>query len=423
MENSDAQQEHGLEDLYNTLQNELAELTTVDSLPGCDVQSDIADTGSKALRNFIAMDAIAVVRSNISGFIFESNQAFCDLLGWTQDEVSTGKIKWTDITPVKYSPEATTAVRQLLTQGKAAPFEKEYVHKDGHLVPVMVVILALDTTGDDWLSFILDLSEQKRAENELQVREAELRHLSESIPQIVWLTDTQSNLIYANHKLYEFSGLTLSETSGSAWQHIIHPQDMERFVDNWKKSTSYSNVYEMEVRYRRADGCYRWFLNRSAPVVNEQKEVLMWIGTSTDIDDQKHQEEELKESELQYRTLADAIPQIVWTADPDGEIDFFNHRWFEYTGLTWSQSVNNGWTLLIHPEDRERYLGAWEQALKTGDTNEEEFRLRRAIGIGAASENRYRWHLARAVAMRNEDGSIQKWFATWTEIEDQKRKK
>ena len=430
MENLDQSQQE-LHERVTTLQNELAGLTSsgvaqVASTETEQSSDEPLDTGSRALRNFIALNAVAVIRSNIDGEIFEANQAFCDLLGHTQEEVRSGLVRWTNITSPQYVSESTSAVRQLVTVGKAAPFEKEYIHKDGHLVPVLVVILSLGTTGDgllsgdDWLVFILDLSKQKMAERLLKFSEAEFRHLTESIPQIVWVTDNQSNLIYANQKLYDFSGFTLNDSKGTNWQNIIHPDDIGKFVDSWKKSASYANVYEMEVRYRQADGHYKWFLARTAPVTNEQNEVLMWVGTSTDIDEQKHQENELKESELQYRTLADAIPQIVWTASPEGDIDFFNHRWFEYTGLTRNQSIDQGWTLLIHPEDRDEYLTDWQQALKSGDTYEKEFRLRRAIGIGTGAGNQYRWHLSRAVALRGENGEIQKWFATWTEIEGHK---
>jgi PAS domain S-box-containing protein len=379
------------------------------------------DDGSGALRNLIASNAIAVCRSNIAGQIFEVNQAFCDLLGWNQSDVLSGKVRWTDITPPEYADQSKQAVGNLLSIGKVGPFEKEYRHKNGHLIPVCVVILAIDhLQGDDWLVFILDISEQKNAERQLKVSESQFRRLSESIPQIVWLTDTKQNLIYVNEKLSSFCGLTRAETAGVNWHKIIHAEDAAKFFDNWQKCSSYPDVYEVEIRYRRHDGEYCWFLVRAVPVTNAAKEVLMWIGTSTDINQQKHQQEELIESELQYRMLADAIPQIVWTASGSGEIDFFNNRWFEYTGLTWEQSINDGWKLLIHPQDRPKYLKAWKIALETGDTYEQEFRLRRAIGIGMPSENRYRWHLGRAVSLQNEDGEIQKWFATWTEIEDQK---
>ena len=81
--------------------------------------------------------------------------------------------------------------------------------------------------------------------------------------------------------------------------------------------------------------------------------------------------------------MANAIPQIVWTAKSDGTIDFFNDRWFEYTGLTYEQSTDNGWLLLIHPDDRTQYFEGWRNALATGDSYEVEFRLKRAVETGS----------------------------------------
>jgi PAS domain S-box-containing protein len=148
--------------------------------------------------------------------------------------------------------------------------------------------------------------------------------------------------------------------------------------------------------------------------------IYKWIGTATDINEQKRIEQELRDREMRFRMLADGIPQIVWTATNDGVIDFFNHRWLEYTGLTIEQSLDNGWHLLIHPADLEQYKERWSNALKTGETYEFEFRLKRAVGFKKNS-NGYRWHLCRAVPLRSSSGRIVKWFATWTEIHEQRK--
>jgi PAS domain-containing protein len=103
-------------------------------------------------------------------------------------------------------------------------------------------------------------------------------------------------------------------------------------------------------------------------------------------------------------------------------IDFCNDRWFEYTGLTPGQLGDNAWEFLIHADDLPNYVTGWHRALMTGDSYETEFRLRQAINSDKESHG-YRWHLCRAVALRNDRGDIIKWFATWTEIEEQKNKK
>ncbi len=120
------------------------------------------------------------------------------------------------------------------------------------------------------------------------------------------------------------------------------------------------------------------------------------------------------ESRKRYEALAEAIPQIVWTSTPEGYIDFFNRRWFEYTGLTEEETYQQKKSIL-HPDDLDRYSERWNHALRTGETYVIEYRFRRA------SDGAYRWHLGRAVPIRDEHGRIVKWFGTSTDIDDQKK--
>jgi PAS domain S-box-containing protein len=125
--------------------------------------------------------------------------------------------------------------------------------------------------------------------------------------------------------------------------------------------------------------------------------------------------ETLRETEARYRYLADSMPQIIWTARPDGYLDYYNQRWFEYTGMTLEQTKGWGWQPVLHPDDVENCLRRWSKAVETGEAYEIEYRFRRA------SDGTYRWHLGRAVPMRDENGEIIKWFGTCTDIDDRKR--
>jgi len=120
-------------------------------------------------------------------------------------------------------------------------------------------------------------------------------------------------------------------------------------------------------------------------------------------------------SEEQYHALADAMPQIVWTARPDGTLDYYNKRWFDYTGTTLSQTEGRGWEMVLHPDDFPKSNSKWTEALRTGVTFETEYRFKRAI------DGVYRWHLARAVPVYDDDGRILKWIGTCTDIEEKKR--
>jgi len=114
------------------------------------------------------------------------------------------------------------------------------------------------------------------------------------------------------------------------------------------------------------------------------------------------------------RQLADNIPQIVWVARPDGNHEYYNRNWYEFTGLTPETSTQEGWNHLFHPEDCARANAAWAEALRSGTPYEIEFRLKRA------SDGAFRWFLGRALPYRNAEGEIVDWFGTCTDIHEQK---
>jgi PAS domain S-box-containing protein len=119
-------------------------------------------------------------------------------------------------------------------------------------------------------------------------------------------------------------------------------------------------------------------------------------------------------SEERYRQLADAMPQIVWTSNPQGSATYFNRRWFEYTGMTAEDAGPNVWQVIVHPDDLPAALARRDDTLRTGETFEVEYRFRGADGG-------YRWHLGRAVPMRDANGEIEFWIGTATDIHDRKR--
>ena len=130
---------------------------------------------------------------------------------------------------------------------------------------------------------------------------------------------------------------------------------------------------------------------------------------------QKQTEEPSSEASNHYRFLAESIPQLVWTARPDGWLDYFNQRWFDYTGLTLEQSQGDGWGAVLHPDDAQRCTYAWRNALRIGQPYEVEARLKRA------SDGVYRWHLVRALPVGDAAGRVFKWFGTSTDVHDKKQ--
>ncbi|WP_292742682.1 hybrid sensor histidine kinase/response regulator [Nostoc sp. NMS4] len=125
--------------------------------------------------------------------------------------------------------------------------------------------------------------------------------------------------------------------------------------------------------------------------------------------------EVLRQSEERYRYLAEAIPQLVWTTKPNGECDFFNQNWCDYTGLTLEQSLGSGWLAALHPDDVQRADKVWSDAVKSSTIYNNEYRFKRA------ADSSYRWQLARGLPLKDEQGFVVKWFGTCTDIHEQKQ--
>lgn len=145
--------------------------------------------------------------------------------------------------------------------------------------------------------------------------------------------------------------------------------------------------------------------------------LLLLVATITALIDRNRMQTELKRAsvrlEAPFRTLAEAIPQIVWIADASGRTTYINRRWYEMTGTPQGKSLGGGWIESVHPDDRDPCNEKWQKCVRSGETFEIEYRLHDAL-------HGYRWYLDRAVPLRDDHGTIQQWFGTCTDIEEQK---
>src|SRR6267142_4985733 len=247
---------------------------------------------------------------------------------------------------------------------------------------------------------------EKRSSDDFS--EMELRQLVDVVPQQIFVMGAEGDVLYANRVLLEYYRLTLQDVQAlDVRLGLVHPDDLQRLSEETPRGLSGVVPFEMEGRFRRHDGQYRWFLIRLNPLREEQGSVIRWYGTRTDMEDSKQAEARLK-------TLIDTIPAMVATTLPDGSADYVNQRWLEYYGLSLEDLKDWRWQIVVHPEDEPKVTEEWLSAVATGKALETEFRMRRADG-------EYRWFLVRTVPLRDESGRIVKWYSAGHDIDDRRR--
>ena len=236
--------------------------------------------------------------------------------------------------------------------------------------------------------------------------------LIDSLPHFIWESEPDGTYSYINKPFLNWAALTLEQMNAGELSSRIYPGDNIMVVEKWEQAIMNKSEFNCEYRMMDAEGNYVWFHGKTVPVKNEKGEVIKWVGTTTNINEQKIIEETRIESERQFRQLADIMPQQVWTANEKGELDYVNLVTLNYFGKTEEEITGAGWQSLIHPNDVEMVLQTWTKCLQHLTPYQVEFRLKSKDGT-------YRWHLGRATSFVNRDNRV-KWFGTNTDIESHK---
>lgn len=267
------------------------------------------------------------------------------------------------------------------------------------------------------LLLAIDVSEQEASrhlshEQTQQTRhlDARLRVLTETAPLISFTLDAQGRYAYASPQWYRFTGQPPTAELRAIWPLLIHPDDRLRVLYESEAARQAGTGWNYEYRLRRYDGQYRWFLSRALPEVHWPEPPAYWHGALTEIHDQRELAEALRRGEAELQFLADGIPDLVWTATPEGLANYYNQPITAYAGLNAEELGPTGWISLVHPSEQATAARQWVQCVATGESYESEYRLRRHDG-------RYRWHRIRG--RRLEDALGPRWFGTGTDVDDQ----
>ncbi|WP_275786377.1 PAS domain S-box protein [Pararhizobium gei] len=263
------------------------------------------------------------------------------------------------------------------------------------------------------LCIVSETTERTRYEQKLKESEERFRNMADHAPVMLWVVDEAGYCTYLNPRWYAFTGQTVEQAEGYGWLEATHPEDRQRANDIFLTALEKQEAFRIEYRLRRADGVYRWAIDTAEPRFMPDGTFGGYIGSVLDIDERHEMELKLRESEGELKAITNSIDQMIWSTRPDGFHDFYNDRWYEFTGVPYGTTDGEGWNGMFHPDDQERAWSIWRHCLTTGEPYHIEYRLRHRTGV-------YRWVIGRANAVRDEDGAIVRWFGTCTDIHELK---
>lgn len=362
-----------------------------------------ADLFFARYRQLVENTLIGVVTARFEdGVLLSGNDAFYRILGYEPGELPAGATR-EQMTPPEWMDVSRRASLELRDSGIMRPFEKEFFRKDGSRVPVLMFGMRRAGSQDESIAFVVDLSELKGVQRELSATQERFSLLSQLAPVMISVSTPTS--FWGNGYWSEYTGLS-GDARIEARHAILHPDDREAFRAAIERDTG-----EDEYRLRRHDGEYRWFFVRWRNVRDGRAEENFRIVTAIDVHD-SHVLREQRDADL--LRVADLLPTLVWSVRADTIQDYTNRAWARYCGPTQPQPVRATWSTILHRDDVAAFDARWNHCFACGETFELEARIRDCNG-------RYHWHLLRALPLRDEYGTISRWFGTATDIDDHKR--
>ncbi|MCU0535725.1 MAG: PAS domain S-box protein [Hydrococcus sp. Prado102] len=267
------------------------------------------------------------------------------------------------------------------------------------------------------IGVLADITDRKCAEISLQESERRYATLAQLSPVGIFRSDRDSNCIYVNDRWSEIAGLSSQEAIGMGWSSSIHSDDRDRVIDEWKQAVEKNVPFSSEYRFQRPDGTISWVLGQALLAIEQNGQVISYIGTITDITERRLAEEALRESEEKFRQLAENITEAVfWISEPSqSRLVYVSPAYEAIWGHSCESLYNDwfGWLQTIHPQDRRRIQTAVFEQRHSGVYNEE-YRILRPDG-------EVRWIRDRGFPIKNESGKPYRMVGIAEDITDRKR--
>ncbi|MBC7900107.1 MAG: PAS domain S-box protein [Saprospiraceae bacterium] len=264
-----------------------------------------------------------------------------------------------------------------------------------------------------------DVTERKEAEELNRRGEENVRLAFDAAELGSWHMDPETMELTTDERFRAIFGITPEQADYEQAVGHIHPDDQKRVRDAVTAATRIDapEPYAIEYRVVHPDDSIHWVFAKGRSNIGKngtEPRLLSFDGTVADITDHKQVEDSLRQSEQRFRMLADHMSQFAWTADAAGWINWYNQRWFDYTGTTLEDMQGWGWKKVHHPDHVDRVVARVQHSWDTGEVWEDTFPLR-------SKDGEYRWFLSRALPIRDDEGNVVQWFGTNTDVTEERQ--
>jgi PAS domain S-box-containing protein len=382
------------------------------SLENSRLYHDVADREEK-IRRLVDANIIGIFISDREGRIIEANDAFLRILGYDREDLVSGRVRWTELSPPEWRERDVLTQAELNSTGAVQSFEKEYFRKDGSRVPVLVGA-ALFEEGGDRLAFVLDLTERKRAEDRLRRSEAWLSQAQRLSRSGNWVySATTKQFIYWSDESYRIWGFDPLQglPSREDMRQRIHPDDRDRVRETVREAVRQKTDFTTEFRILLPDGTVKYLEGTSHHLFSSEGALLEAMNSTVDVTERKRTEQALRESERSLRSAIDGIPGLVAVLAPNGDLEAVNRQIFEYCGQSLEELRNWGTNGTIHPDDLPHLAEVITKSIAAGVPYGTEARVRRFDG-------EFRWFEIRGIPVRDASDRIVRWYSLLTDTED-----
>ncbi|AKG24792.1 ATPase [Calothrix sp. 336/3] len=276
------------------------------------------------LRSFVEANIIGIISADLYGGIYEANDKFLDMIGYTREDFVTGKVNWKNITPPEYTELEIEIINQAKITGSCLPYEKKYIHRDGHLVPVVVGFSLVGEEQNEAIAFILDLSDRQQAETALRESEARFRLAFNNIPDVFVIYDAQRRFQFVNNSAIERIQKPSSAIIGCTDEEILPPEVTNVYLPTLIQATQTATPQTLETQFPVGNDTSH-LLIKYVPILNEQGKMSQILGFAEDITAQKRVEATLRNQQKWLEYILNLMPLAFLLIEPEtAKVTFAN---------------------------------------------------------------------------------------------------